>query len=64
MTVKELKEKSVSELQKLLQESREELGKLSFKVSGNQHSKVRQLRQLKRDIARILTVINFNRHEN
>lgn len=64
MTVKELKEKSVPELQKLLAESRAELGKLAFKVSGNQHAQVRQLRQLKRDIARILTVINVNRHGN
>jgi len=63
MKIKELREKAAPELQKLLTEQRAELTTLRFKVASSQESKVRKLRQLKRDIAKILTVLNETRHD-
>ncbi|EKD76581.1 MAG: hypothetical protein ACD_43C00053G0006 [uncultured bacterium] len=63
MKIKELRDKSLTELQKLLVEQRVELTTTRFQVASNQESKVRKLRQLKRDIAKILTVINETRHD-
>lgn len=51
----ELKQKSPTELQRLLQEKRELLRDRRFKVAQGQHRDVRELRELKRDIARVLT---------
>ncbi|MEK7637006.1 MAG: 50S ribosomal protein L29 [Patescibacteria group bacterium] len=51
----ELEQKSPTELQRLLQEKRELLRDRRFKVALGQHQDVRELRELKRDIARVLT---------
>ena len=51
----ELKMKSPIELQRLLQEKREQLRDRRFKVAQGQHKDVREIRELKHDIARILT---------
>lgn len=58
MELKELKTKSVSELHKLLAEKREKLRELRFKDAAKQLKNVRELRVLKRDVARILTLLN------
>jgi ribosomal protein L29 len=63
MTIKELREKSITELQKLLAEQRIELASMRAKVATNQEHKVRKLRQLKHTIAKILTVLNETRHD-
>lgn len=63
MKIKDLREKSIAELQKLLSEQRAELTTVRFQVASNQESKVRKLRQLKHDIAKILTVLNETRHD-
>jgi large subunit ribosomal protein L29 len=55
--LKELKLKSVSDLQKLLASSREKLRDLNFKVSQNQLKNVREIRIIKKNIARILTLL-------
>jgi len=56
--LKELKVKSVSELQRLLARNREKLRELNFKVSQNQLKNIREIRALKKKIAKILTLIN------
>ena len=55
MDFKELRQKSPVELQRLLQEKRDQLRDRRFKVAQGQHKDVRELRELKQDIARLLT---------
>jgi ribosomal protein L29 len=59
----ELKLKSSTELQRLLQEKRELLRDRRFKVAQGQHKDVRELRELKHDIARLLTKIAQDKHQ-
>lgn len=56
MKVKELRGKSAGELEKLLAEQREKLRSLRFNVSTAQESHVRELREAKKTVARILTL--------
>ena len=56
--LKELKKKGEKELQKLLEESRDKLRDMRFKVSQRQLKKVRDLRKMKRQVARFLTILN------
>jgi len=56
--MEELKKKSVKDLQKLLREKREELRVFRFKNTGSHTRNVREGRNLKREIARILTALN------
>ena len=60
MKLKELKEKSAGELQKMLAEERESVRALRFAVATNQETKVRKIRASRRTIARILTLIKQN----
>jgi len=55
--IKELREKSIEELKKLLAEKREAVRKLRFDISTKQVKNNRQLRNDKKDIAKILTLI-------
>ncbi|MBI2098924.1 50S ribosomal protein L29 [Candidatus Uhrbacteria bacterium] len=57
----ELKEKSETELRKLLAEDREKLRDLRFRVSQGAHKAVRDIRKLKLRIARILTVLTMKK---
>ena len=57
MKIKELREKSEKELKKLLASSREKLRDLRFKVSQRQLKNIREVRLVKRNIAKILTII-------
>lgn len=57
MDIKELRKKSEAELDKFLQQQREVMRDLRFKVAAKQHKDVRNLRDVKHDIARILTVL-------
>lgn len=57
MKLKELREKSDAELQKLLKSFRESLREMHFKVANDQMKNVRSIRVTKKDIARILTLI-------
>ncbi len=56
--LKELKLKSIGELQHLLVSNREKLRDLRFKDSQNQLKNVREIRLLKRKISQILTLLN------
>jgi large subunit ribosomal protein L29 len=58
MKIKELREKNTEELKKLLSEKREAARKLRFDIASKQIKNVRDLRNSKKDIAKILTLIN------
>ena len=55
--ITELQNRSVTELEKLAAAAREEVRELNFKAQQNQLKTVRVLREKKREIARILTII-------
>ena len=57
MKFKELKVKPVSELKKLLTEKRESLRSMRFKVSQRQLKKVHEIKNTKKLIAQISTLI-------
>ena len=57
MKIKEIREKSIEELKKLLSEKREAVRKLRFDITARQVKNIREIRNSKRDISRIITVI-------
>ncbi|MFA4998763.1 MAG: 50S ribosomal protein L29 [Candidatus Paceibacterota bacterium] len=57
MKVAELKQKSKQELQKLSQDMREKLRQLRFDLAGGKVKNVSEIRHIKKDIARILTLL-------
>ena len=57
MKAEELRRLSIVELQEKLRELREELFNLRFQKSIHQLENPMRIRQVKRDIARVLTVI-------
>jgi len=61
--LKDLKIKSLAELQKFLNSNREKLRELRFKSSQNQLKNIREIRYLRKKIAKILTLINQKRQE-
>ncbi len=64
MKTAELRKKNKDELGKNLQELRDNLGKLLFKVAANKLKNVKEIRNKKKDIARVLTIIKEQRTEN
>lgn len=63
MEAKELREKTREDLQKMLDEKRGSLSKFHFDLSFGKNKNVRQGSVLKKDIARILTVITQKENE-
>lgn len=57
MKIKELREKNTGELNVLLSDKRENARKLRFDIATKQVKNNRELRNEKKDIARILTLI-------
>lgn len=57
MKASELRKKSVEELRNLQKSLRDKLRELRFGIAAGKVKNVRELRQTKRDIARILTII-------
>jgi large subunit ribosomal protein L29 len=57
MKISELKERPKEELQKILQENQEKLRQLRFDLSSGKVKNVREIRKIKKDIARILTLL-------
>jgi len=57
MKTNELKQKSINELEKILQERREKLRQLNFDLASGKVKNVRSVRKTKKDIARILTIL-------
>ncbi len=63
LQISDLQLKSLTELHEMLGAKREELRALRFSVSENQLKNVRGIRDVRRDIARILSAIN-TKHVN
>ena len=59
MKMKELKDKTQESLEKLLQEKREKLRQLRFELSQDKLKNVSEIKNIKKNIARILTIINL-----
>ncbi len=57
MKIKELKDKNIAELKKLLAEKEDGIRKFRFELVTKQVKGTRQIRTAKRDVARILTLI-------
>ena len=57
MKIKELREKNVAELEKILLEKREVIRKVRFEISTKQVKNNRDIRNAKRDVARVLTLL-------
>ena len=57
MKIGELRQKSKPELQKLLTELRERLRQLRFDLAAGKVKNVREIHQIKKDIARALTLL-------
>lgn len=53
-----LKEKSEKELEKMLKDLKEDLHKSNFSISGSGAKNVRQIREIRRNIARVMTELN------
>lgn len=57
MKTRELRQKSKSELQKILVDSREKLRQLRFDLAAGKVKNVREVRKIKKDIAKVLTLL-------
>jgi large subunit ribosomal protein L29 len=57
MKIRELRQKSKAELQKMLQDNRERLRQLRFDLAAGKVKNVREIRKIKKDIARTLTLL-------
>jgi len=58
MTTKEIRQKNSTELQVSLSELRNKLTKMRHDISGKQAKNHRELRKIKKEIARIMTVLS------
>ena len=58
MQIKELRQLTEKELLDLLQDKRGKLGQLKFSVAMKKVKNVHELRNLRHDVARILTLLN------
>ncbi len=63
MKASELRKKSERELQEELFKKREELRLLRFNLASGKVKNIREIRAVKKDIARILTVLNERRNK-
>ncbi|MEK7519447.1 MAG: 50S ribosomal protein L29 [Patescibacteria group bacterium] len=61
MKISALRKKSKEELQKTIQEDREHLRVLRFNLNSAKLKNVREIRNIKKEIARILTLLKQNR---
>lgn len=57
MKTEELRKKTKEELEKLLAEKREKRVKLRFDLKTGKVKNIREIREIKKDIARILTIL-------
>jgi len=60
MKVKELKQKTKKELNDILVENRRKLGQLRFDLASKKLKNIREIRGLRRDVARIITILKQN----
>jgi len=62
MKIAEIQRKSGEELKKSLSELKERLRQLRFDLSAGKVKNIREIRQTKKDIARILTILNSKKN--
>lgn len=62
MKIKELRDKNINELGNMLSEKQDKLRKLRFDIASKQIKNNQELRNEKKNVARILTLIN-EKHE-
>ena len=60
MKTEELKSKSKNELEKMIEDLRKKLSDLRFKFSANQVKNVKEMQTMKKEVARIFTIIKKN----
>jgi large subunit ribosomal protein L29 len=58
MKITELRQKTKTELNRILREKRERLRQLSFDLEAGKVKNVREIREIKKDIARIMTILS------
>ncbi len=63
MKAKEIREKNPEELKNILQDKRVALCQLRFDVKANQVQNHQELKSVKRDIARIETILKENKEQ-
>ena len=63
MKIKELRQKTEKELKELLEEGRHKLGQLKFNLAAKKLKNHREIRELRKDIARILTLSSEKKNE-
>lgn len=63
MKIKELRQKTAKELKELLEEDRHKLGQLKFNLASKKLKNHRQIRELRKEIARILTLSSEKKNE-
>lgn len=63
MKIKELRQKTAKELKELLEEDRHKLGQLKFNLAAKKLKNHREIRELRKDIARILTLSSEKKNE-
>ncbi|HMB65493.1 MAG TPA: 50S ribosomal protein L29 [Patescibacteria group bacterium] len=63
MDFKELQKKENEDLQQLLAQNRDKLRELRFKDANKQLKDVRQIRKARKDIARVLTILNNRKNK-
>lgn len=56
MKVKELRQKTENEMHKIIQDDREKLRQLRFDLAAGKVKNVREIRRIKKEIARLLTL--------
>lgn len=63
MKIKEIEKKSEKEIKQLLQEKRERLRQINFSIATGKVKNVREIRLIKKDIARLLTVTDSKKEQ-
>lgn len=58
MKVEELKKKDIKELEKMVYDLRKKLSEARFRFSSNKLKNVKEVSNMKKDVARILTIKN------
>jgi len=64
MKTSELKQKTEKELRQILQEKKERFSQLEFDLASGKVKNVREIRAIKKDIARILTILQNKKQQN
>jgi len=64
MKIREIQRKSKKELQDILTTSRDKLRELRFNLASGKVKNIKEIHQIRRDIARILTILREQKIKN